>query len=256
MRRLVHARNVARHRSRYTSRTHVGTYGGRELRLRFEDPLAEGWYSQDIPSLPEIELLRSIGALKTGCMVFDVGAHQGVVALMFADAVGPSGHVVAVEAEHHNARVAGINRDLNEAHHLVVEHAAISDRDGRIRFSESLNGAVNEHARVGTVEVDAVTVDALSRRYGMPDVVVLDVEGFEGRALRGAVDSLARCPAFVVEVHVGQIVDSTPADVVATFDGWNRWIAPDHPGWGHRFSEFDGSIPNRRFFLVAQRREA
>jgi Methyltransferase FkbM domain len=136
------------------------------------------------------------------------------------------------------------------------EHAAISDRDGSIRFCESLNGAINERARIGTVQVDTMTVDTLSRRYGVPDVVVLDVEGFEMRALRGAADTLARCPAFVVEVHVGQIVDASPADVVATFDGWQRWIAPDRPGWGHRFTEFEGSIPDRRFFLVAQRHPA
>lgn len=211
-------------------------------------------YSEDLPNLPEIELLCNIDALGPGSLVFDIGAHQAVVALMFAAAVGPAGRVVAVEAERHNARVAGINRDLNEAHHLEVEHAAISDRDGRIRFSESLNGAVNEHSRIGTVE--AVTIDTLSHRHGMPDVVILDVEGFEARALRGVAESLALCPAFVVEVHVGQLVDAAPADVVATFDGWDRWIAPDRPGWGHRFSEFDGSIPDRRFFLVAQHRKS
>jgi FkbM family methyltransferase len=253
IRRYVHARNVARHRSRYVPRTHVGNYGGRELRVRFEDALAEGWYSEDIPALPEIELLRTVGALKLGSKVFDIGAHQGVVALMYADVVGPSGSVVAVEAERHNARVAERNRDLNGAAQLVVEHAAISQEDGKIRFAESLNGAVHEHARIGTVLVDAVTVDSLSARYGVPDVVVLDVEGFEARALRGATETLERCPAFVVEVHVGQIVDETPTELVATFEGWRRWVAVECPGWGHRFVEFDGSIPDRRFFLIALR---
>jgi FkbM family methyltransferase len=256
VRRFVHARRVGLYRSRYTPRTHVGTYGGRELRIRFEDPLAEGWYSEDIPSMPEIDLLRSLGALQPGSTVFDIGAHQGIVAMMYADAVGSGGCVVAVEAERHNARVAVVNRELNGVRHLVVEHAAISDGDGKIRFCESLNGAVKEHARIGTVEVDAVTIDTLSRRHGVPGVVVLDVEGFEARALRGAVDTLARCRAFVVEVHVEQLVDATPADVLATFDGWQRWIALGCPGWNHQFSAFDGSIPDRRFFLVAHRADS
>lgn len=253
VRRFVHAWRVARHRSRYAPRTHRGKYGRCELVLRFEDALAEGWYSEDIPLLPEIELLLTLGALRPGAMVFDIGAHQGVVALMYADAVGRGGRVVAVEAERHNARLAQVNRDLNRVDHLVIEHAAISDRDGRVRFAESLNGAVDERARIGTVEVDAITVDTLSARYGLPDVIVLDVEGFEAKALRGGARTIAGCAAVVVEIHVGQMVDGTPEEVVAMFDGWHRWTAPDAPGWSHTFTEYDGAIPDRRFFLLAQR---
>jgi FkbM family methyltransferase len=221
------------------------------MRIRFEDPLAEGWYAGGIPSLPEIALLQSIGALRPGQTIFDIGAHQAVVALMLADAVGNSGRVIAVEAERHNARMATVNRNLNGATHLTIEHAAISDYDGKIRFAESLNGAVNETARVGTVEVDAVTIDTLAVRYGQPDVVFLDVEGFEGRALKAATATLASCPAFAIEVHTGQLVDSSPEDVVGLFDGWRRWIAEDRPGWRHEFQEFSGRVPDQRFFLVA-----
>jgi FkbM family methyltransferase len=256
VRRVVHARNVARQLSRYAPHTHVGNYGGRDMLIRFEDPLAEGWYAAGIPSLPEIVLLEDIEALKPGHTVFDIGAHQGIVALMLADAVGARGRVVAVEAERHNARMALVNRDLNCAGQIVVEHAAISDYDGKIRFAESLNGAIHETGRAGTIEVDAVTIDTLASRHGVPDLVFLDVEGFEGRALRAAPATLASCSAFAIEVHVDQLVDASPADVVGLFDGWRRWVAVERQGWGHEFEEFDGVIPDQRFFLVAQRADA
>lgn len=226
------------------------------MRIRFEDALAEGWYAEGIPCLPEIALLKRIGALQPGHTVFDIGAHQGVVALMLADAVGEGGLVIAVEAERHNARMATVNRDLNNVRHVVIEHAAISDYDGKIRFAESLNGAINETARIGTIEVDAVTIDTLVIRHGPPDVVFLDVEGFEGRALRAAVATLQSCPAFAIEVHAGQLVDSSAADIVGLFDGWRRWVAVERPGWLHEFHEFTGNIPDRRFFLVAQHAES
>jgi hypothetical protein len=40
--------------------------------------------------------------------------------------------------------------------------------------------------------VPALTVDVMCDRYGVPDLVFLDVEGFEWRALAGASRTLAR----------------------------------------------------------------
>jgi protein-L-isoaspartate(D-aspartate) O-methyltransferase (PCMT) len=97
-RRRVHAQ-IATYRRRVVEHT----YAGHPLRIALRDPLAEGWYDHDWGTQPEIDVLRS-GRLRPGARVFDLGAHQGVVALMLARIVGPAGHVVAVEAEPHNAR--------------------------------------------------------------------------------------------------------------------------------------------------------
>jgi hypothetical protein len=61
--------------------THV--YHGSPLTVRLADPLAKGWYDHDWPELAEITLLRK-GRLHEGARVFDLGAHQGVVALVLA----------------------------------------------------------------------------------------------------------------------------------------------------------------------------
>ena len=59
--------------------------------------MGAGWYDHDWPELPEIALLKQHG-LRPGARVFDIGAHQGVVALMLSKTVGPEGFVLAVEA--------------------------------------------------------------------------------------------------------------------------------------------------------------
>jgi hypothetical protein len=49
-----------------------------------------------------------------------------------------------------------------------------------------------------------VTIDSLTRRYGPPDLLFIDVEGFELQALRGASSTLAvHRPDLFVEAHVG-----------------------------------------------------
>ena len=52
--------------------------------------------------------------------------------MMLADAVGGDGHVVAVEANEHNAGMATKNRDLNGMGQLDVVYAAVAETSGSI----------------------------------------------------------------------------------------------------------------------------
>src|SRR2546423_12640881 len=64
-------------------------YGGHRLRVHLADPLAQGWYDRDWEEWKIISFLRDRGALAAGAAVVDIGAHQAIVALMFARATGP-----------------------------------------------------------------------------------------------------------------------------------------------------------------------
>ena len=125
---------------------------------------------------------------------------------MLAREVTPGGRVVAVEANPHNAAAAETNARLNGADNLTIRCAAVADRPGTIVFNEGLNGQVDDGSgQWGRVEVEAVTIDRLSQDYGPPDVLFIDVEGFECQALRGATVTLAQHrPDCFVEVHIGE----------------------------------------------------
>jgi FkbM family methyltransferase len=229
LRRLLRRLAVARFRA-YDAR-HV--YGGRPLVVHIADPLARGWYDHDWDLGSEITLLQRRGRLRPGARVFDVGAHQGVVALMLAGIVGPEGQVVAVEAVSRNARVAARNAEANGCAQLSVVHAAIGDADGSLWFEDRWNGAVSRQPGVG-VRVDALTVDTLAARYGAPDVLFIDVEGFELHALRGAAQTLtSHQPDLYVEAHVGAGLErfGSVADLLALIPaGYELLVAPGEAG--------------------------
>jgi FkbM family methyltransferase len=165
----------------YPRRVVVHRYGGTWFSIQLADPCAEGWYDHDWPDLPEIVFLRA-SRLRPRATVFDLGAHQAVVALMLAAEVGSEGQIVAVEAELHNARVARQNAALNRAANVKVVHAAVSEATGFVRFAEGLNGHVDRRSRrVGRISVPAMTIDQLAEIHGDPDVVFVDVEGYEAR---------------------------------------------------------------------------
>jgi len=179
------------------------TFGGFPLEILLNDELGARWYDHDWPELPEIALLKQ-HQLRPGACVFNLGAHQGVVALMLANAVGPQGKVVAAEAISYNVRIAEINRALNHAMRLNAIHVAVADRCGVLAFDEGLVGQVDDGSALRSkVEVPARTIDDLAGEFGPPDVLFIDVEGYECHALRGAEQTLRSRPDCFVEVHVG-----------------------------------------------------
>lgn len=188
--------------------------------------------------------------------MFDLGAHQGVVAAMLAREVGSSGELVAVEPNLHNVEAIYKNRELNDLRQMHVVRAAVSKSSGKVCFSADLNGGIDDGTgRAGRIEVDAVTIDELAARFGFPDVVFLDVEGAECLALAGATQVLAKSADWFIEVHVNhglqslggsidQILSCFPPDrfrVLARSDG--------HPDF-LPFAENPG-VALDRFFLIA-----
>jgi FkbM family methyltransferase len=178
-------------------------YGAFDLEIELVDPMGEGWYDSDRAEPAEISFLRE-RRLKPGAKVFDIGAHQCVIALLLARTVGPQGAVIAVEANPLNCQAGERNLSLNGVTNCQVLHAAGAARAGTLTFSLAPNGQVDDGSgEWGRMDVRAVSVDDLSSEHGAPDVLFIDVEGFECELLQGAQQTLASRPDCFVEVHVG-----------------------------------------------------
>jgi FkbM family methyltransferase len=228
-------------------------YGGYELEVELVDPMGAGWYDHDHPELPEIALLKQYG-LRPGARVFDIGAHQCVVALVLSKTVGPQGFVLAVEASPENCEAGEQNRKLNGADNCRILHAAGAAKSGTLTFNRGTNGQVDDGSgEWGQITVDAYSVDDLADRFGAPDVLFIDVEGFECELLRGAQKTLAGRPDCFVEVHVNAGLEKfggSVSEVLSLFPAGYEFYAavPDTP-----FAPFkeDSAMLRDRFFLVA-----
>lgn len=248
----IHLSRVRKQVSRFAPYITERTYSGHRRRIQISDEVGRGWYDHDWGELAEVALLKN-GKLRAGATVFDCGAHQSVVALMLAEVVGSEGKVIAVEGSEHNAHISQKNVELNNCSNVTVLHAAISDANGKIQFMDELNGSVSAHG-IGTW-VEALTIDELSVRHGPPDVLFIDIEGYEGHALRGATETLKLLPDCYIEVHLGfglEKAGGSAKQIVSFFDRSKYdlffWVSDQDKPQPLVDLEL---LPTVRFFLVA-----
>lgn len=184
--------------------------GGGSIVLRFDEWVGRHYLLHGSSFDPaELEFMR--GALEQGATAIDVGANVGVYAITAALRVGPTGRVIAIEAdEEYLPRLrAGLERNGLENTELIV--AAAGDADGEIELTIAADRAFSSvkplvaYAGSGaTRRVRQRQLDSIWDEAGQPAVafVKVDVEGAEVDVIAGAERLLQRCrPALVVEVR-------------------------------------------------------
>jgi FkbM family methyltransferase len=206
--------------------------------------------------------------LAPGQTVLDLGANHGVYALLAAQAVGPSGRVHAFEPNPRLAHLVDLSLRLNGFGGWAEVHAVgASDSAGtaRLVFLDAFSGggavAAGEDAAAQPgvdcrlVVLDEVFADPAFR----PDVVKMDVEGHEGRVLRGMRRMLERSPGvrLMMEYAPAMMARSgvPAAEVIGLLSGLGlrAWMIDDEGGLAAVGWEALAAMPGGiRNILVAQ----
>jgi FkbM family methyltransferase len=127
--------------------------------------------------------------------VLDIGANIGFYSLLAASRVGSDGEVLAVEPNPANVRLIQRSKAKNNFENIrVIQGTAYDTWEPLALFIDSSNGSVGSIGS-GTSDVAGRTVMGLPLRAAVGearlDVVKIDVEGAEGRAMAGMWDVIA-----------------------------------------------------------------
>jgi FkbM family methyltransferase len=152
-------------------------------------------------------------ALKPGGVALDVGANAGGYALLFGQWVGKDGKVFAFEPAPET--FSGLRRhiELNALEQVVTPvQAAVSEVSATAEFravgSHGMNRlltAADGAGQASIVKVPTITLDQFCARENiLPDLIKIDVEGFELAVLRGAREVIKACGkslSLFIELH-------------------------------------------------------
>ena len=220
-------------RGRYRATNWVGGYQTDPFWARMPDDLGPLWFRCDLRDRmmrevcftgryepQETALLQLL--LRAGMTFVDVGANWGYFSLAAARMVGPTGRVVSVEADPRACRTLRANVSRNILDAVAVLEMAASDRSGTLQLQEyeadasdsgsygvAATTTVAAGGRAFTVAARTLD-DALDEAgVGRIDVLKMDIEGGEARALSGLRRRFAEhgIDRILLEVHPNHLRD-------------------------------------------------
>lgn len=177
--------------SRLIGRRHwTVTIRGTSVRLGFLTPLHHDIARQESEKGIEKDVLEQWMQLP-GSVVYDIGGYNGLFGIAYA-AQYPHSRVTIFEPDQINFSQIQHNIRLNNLANCSVERVALSDTTGTVRFSQG--GRSKERiVKEGGSEVPTFPLS----HYPPADLMKIDVEGAEGKVLRG----LTYPTTIVMELH-------------------------------------------------------
>ncbi|HEX2267748.1 MAG TPA: FkbM family methyltransferase, partial [Actinomycetota bacterium] len=160
----------------------------------------------------ELDVFEQV--VRPGMVVLDVGANFGIYSVIAGARVGSTGRVFAFEPVPENVQYLRTNIDLNGLGNVEIVPEAVGSETGRMRIFLSpdsigshsasptnVRGTLSgQRSTQGHVDVPVTTIDDfVAARSVVPDVIKMDIEGYEAFAVSGAASTLHGRPTLFME---------------------------------------------------------
>lgn len=144
-------------------------------------------------------------------VLFDVGAFHGAFSFAFVG-LNPLARSYALEPSSGPFSILSENCRLNPSLSVVPLSIAAGRSNGAVHMVADWEHLVaisdcDGEAVAGSILVEQITLDELAIREAVfPDIIKIDVEGFEVEVLAGARECLKGCKVLHLELHPEQLV--------------------------------------------------
>lgn len=166
------------------------------------DQSAKLWY--DIyctdPVWNEMGFIKN-NIIEKGDIVLECGSHHGCTAIVLSNWVGEKGLVYAFEPDPNNLKILSLNLKMNNINNVTIVPKATGNENKKIYFNInnniSMGSAVSIKQDKITFEVECVKLD--NYLHLKPTFIKIDVQGFLGQTISGAIEILKLRPKLAIE---------------------------------------------------------
>ncbi len=145
--------------------------------------------------------------VKSGMVVYDIGANVGFYTLLSSHLVGPAGKVLAFEPVPRNVKFLERHLRLNGIKNAAIVAKAVGLENSFAKFDVGSSCCQGRVCEQGKLDVEVIRLDSLvSNDYLTPDIIKMDIEGGELDALLGGEQLLrSKMPTIFLATHGREI---------------------------------------------------
>ena len=136
----------------------------------------------------------------TGDVVVDVGAELGTDTVVFSEAVGPNGTVIAIEAQPNTYQMLVKTCRSNGLSNVVPMNVAIAEKKGEVRISTDAGIESNFIGDTGEL-VPADTLDNLLKDLPRIQFLKMNIEGAEQLAIQAMNETVEKTAHIAIACH-------------------------------------------------------
>jgi FkbM family methyltransferase len=180
--------------------------------------------------------------IKEGDVVYDIGSFIGFHAVFFAKCAGVAGKVIAFEPMQSSYQSLQKNMALNKLTNVQTLRIGLSDATARGNMKEG-DMRIHADASHGAEEEIAIAIGdnvVQEKKLPIPNVVKIDVEGYEYQVILGLQKTLAQpeCRFLCCEIHPDLLPQGVERDTVIQLIkslGFSRVDMQSRSGTFHAF---------------------
>lgn len=196
------------------------------------DEIVRDSYRLGRPAYQHTKLEAALKYCPRRGMAVDVGAHIGMWTLQFMHHGFEEVIAFEPEQEKNDCFVANLEAHARDASTAVTLHpVGLSDQVGSAAMVEKFGTTLKTHVKVGGGSIPLRTLDSYKLT---PDLIKIDVEGFEVFVVRGAEKTIKRArPVIVVEQKKGVAAKRYGVgdqDALRLLESWGYHIAEEFNG--------------------------
>lgn len=145
--------------------------------------------------------------VKKGWTICEIGAYIGEHTPLFSNLIGKSGSVISVEPQLPHFKLLLKNIKLNKLTNVTPIKTAVSDTEDfltmYIPLDHSVDGRIYEvkNETRKRQRVATKTIDHLLNQYKSVDLIKIDIQGWEERAIKGARKTFIKNPNILLIIE-------------------------------------------------------
>ncbi|MEE9372245.1 MAG: FkbM family methyltransferase [Saprospiraceae bacterium] len=216
----------------------IATRNGVRYHFDLSD-LVDWWTYYGFEDKSKTELYASIS---DGSIVMDIGANMGDVSFNLARIIGNKGHVISFEPDRSNYERFERNLALNNFSNITLVKNGLGREFGSFTMAINENEPGNDGSKrilktsnnsKNLELVKIITLDSWVEKNPIEqlDLVKIDVEGYEVKALKGGENTLVKYgPDLYMEVHDAKLKEqgSSAKELLFFIQGLGYSIQLDH----------------------------